>query len=74
MQALYICLLNPYKGKDRKGEVLAQNFQKSGYEMAKYDKHSRKQGIVFSIRDAYLYKVKAQLDREVNRSRHVTDN
>ena len=74
MQALYICLFNPYKGKDRKGEVLAQNFQKSGFEMAKYDKHSRKQGIVFSIRDAYLYKVKAQLDRGVNRSHHVTDN
>ena len=74
MQALYICLFNPYKGKDRKGGVLAQNLQKSGFEMAKYDKHSRKQGIVFSIRDAYLYKVKAQLDREVNRSRHVTDN
>ena len=55
MQALYICLFNPYKGKDRKGEVLAQNVQKSGFEMAKCDKHSRKQGIVFSIRDAYLY-------------------
>ena len=47
MQALYICLFNPYKGKDRKGEVLAQNVQKSGFEMAKCDKHSRKQGIVF---------------------------
>ena len=32
------------------------------------------ENIVFSIRDAYLYKVKAQLDREVNRSRHGTDN
>ena len=74
MEALYICLFNPYKGKDRKGEVLAQNFQKSGFEMAKYDKHSRRQGIVFSIRDAYLYKVKAQLDRTAYRSHHGTDN
>ena len=73
-QALFICLFNPYKGKDRVGEVLAQNVEKSGFEMAKCDKHSRKQGIVFSIRDAYLYKVKAQLDREVNRSSHGTDN
>ena len=74
MQALYVSLFNPYKGKDRKGEVLAQNSQKSGFEMAKCDKHSRKQGMVFSIRDAYLYKIKAQLDREVNRSRHGTGN
>ena len=74
MQALYICLFNPYKRKDRKGEVLAQNFQKVGFEMVKCDKHSRKQRRVFSIRDAYLYNVKVQLDREVNRSRHGTDN
>ena len=49
--------------KDRRGEVLAQNLQKVGFEMVKCDKHSRKQRIVFLIRDAYLYKVKAQLDR-----------
>ena len=75
MQALYICLLNPSKRKDRKGEwsfeVLAPNLQKVGFEGVKCDKHS---SLVFSICDAYLYKVKAQLDRTAYRSRHGTDN
>ena len=75
MQALYIGLLNPSKRKDLKGEwsfeVLAPNRQKVGIEMVKCYKHSR---LVFSICDAYLYKVKAQLDRTAYRSRHGTDN
>ena len=42
-----------------------------GFEVVKCDKHSSQ---VFSIRDAYLYKVKAQLDRTSYRSRHGTEN
>ena len=75
MQALYISLLNPSKRTDRKGEwsfeVLAPNLQKVGFEQVKCDKHS---SLVFSICDAYLYKVKAYLDRTAYRSRHGTDN
>ena len=75
MQALYICLRNPSKRKDREGEwsfeVLASNLQKVGFEVVKCDKHS---SLVVSICDAYLYKVKAQLDRTAYRSRHGTDN
>ena len=62
MQALYICLLNPSKGKDREGEwsfkVLALNLQKVGFEVVKCDKHSSLD----------------QLDRTAYRSRHGTDN
>ena len=42
-----------------------------GFEVVKCDKHSSQ---VFSIRDAYLYEVKAQLDRTSYRSRHGTEN
>ena len=42
-----------------------------GFEVVKCDKHSSQ---VSSIRDAYLYKVKAQLDRTSYRSRHGTEN
>ena len=52
-------------------EVLAPNLQKVGFEGVKCDKHS---SLVFSICDAYLYKVKAYLDRTAYRSRHGTDN
>ena len=62
MQALYICLLNPSKRKDREGEwsfkVLALNLQKVGFEVVKCDKHSSLD----------------QLDRTAYRSRHGTDN
>ena len=70
MQALYNCLFNPSKRKERKGEwsfeVLAPNLQKVGFEVVKYDKHSN---LVF--RSATR---KAQLDRTAYRSRHGTDN
>ena len=75
MQALYICLLNSSKRKDRKGEwsfeVLASNLQKVGFEVVKSDKRS---SLVFSICDTYLYKVNTQRDRTAYRSRHGTDN
>ena len=56
MQALYICLFNPSKRKDCKDEVflIAQNLQKVEFEVVKCDKHLR---LIFSIRDAFLYKV-----------------
>ena len=41
------------------------------FKGVKCDKHS---SLVFSICDAYLYKVKARRDRTAYRSRHGTDN
>ena len=59
------------KGRTR-GEVLKFSSKPPyGFEVVKCDKHSSQ---VFSIRDAYLYKVKAQLDRTSYRSRHGTEN
>ena len=44
VKVLYICLVNPSKRKDRKGEwsfeVLDQNLQKVGFEVVKCDKYS----------------------------------
>ena len=50
---LYICLVNPSKRKDRKGEwsfeVLDQNLHKVGFEVVKCDKHSSLYTILFAL-------------------------
>ena len=52
-------------------EVLVQNLQKVVFEVVNCDIHS---SLVFLIRDAYLYKVKDQLNRTAYHSCHSTDN
>ena len=72
MQALLVCSFNPSKRNDHKGEVFKFLLKtESWIWRVKCDKYSSE---VFLIRDAYLYKFKAQLDRMSYSSRHGTEN